>query len=117
MRTWEGGKRKWSVRKPAKSYRVIGGGDASVGKNESICSRSPNAGIPSVDVIPIQPRFVRGYETIGGYRWTMADWANAGAGDGSLLYGVVVVVWRCDVVWERRSMMWPSGMIVGYAKI
>jgi len=26
---WEGGKRKWSTDKTARSYRVIGGGDAS----------------------------------------------------------------------------------------
>ena len=51
---WEGGKRKWSTDKPARSYCVIGGGDALAEKSESIFSRSFNTVIPFIDIPHIQ---------------------------------------------------------------
>ena len=51
---------------PAFFIRVIGGGDALAGKSESVCSRSPNASIPSVDIIWMHRRIVGSREAAGG---------------------------------------------------
>ena len=51
---------------PAFFARIIGGGDALAGKSESVCSRSPNASIPSVDMTSMHRRIVGSRKAAGG---------------------------------------------------
>ena len=46
--------------------RVIGGGEASVGESESVCSRPLNASIPSINMMRMHHRIIRSRKAAGG---------------------------------------------------